>query len=265
VQYGRVTLGPSLISDVRQRRDASAGGHVDAKDSTTGLLDRKSFDAALNREIAVARREETPLGLIFVDIDRFKKVNDEHGHQMGDQVLEAVAERLARCARGKGTAYRYGGEEIVILLPNHDLNEVLALAERCRAALERQPCAGLAITGSFGVSVFPSIASSSAQLVETADKAMYDAKNRGRNLVRFHGEPAPSTPAERGPPPRKAPEPGSLTEAQLLEMRRLHFKHRAISCPNDGAYMRTHEINEIGKATVSVIAHCPQCGLQVNF
>jgi diguanylate cyclase (GGDEF)-like protein len=236
-----------------------------SQDSTTGLLDRKSFDAALDSDFAAARREQTSLGLIFVDVDRFKKVNDEHGHQKGDQVLAEVGRRLTLCSKGKGAVYRYGGEEVVILLPNYELNETLALAERCRVVLEREPSAGLSITASFGVSVYPGTASSPEQLVENADKAMYDAKNRGRNLVRFHGEPVPEPVAERSLPVRKAPEAGSLTESQLLEMRQLHFRHRAISCPNDGAYMRTREISEVGQATTTVIAHCPQCGLQARF
>ena len=238
---------------------------MDSLDSTTGLLDRKSFDAALNSDFTAAQREQTPLGLIFVDVDRFKKVNDEHGHQKGDQVLAEVARRLVLCSRGKGAVYRYGGEEVVILLKNYDLNETLALAERCRVALECEPSAGLSITASFGVSEYPSIASSPEQLIENADKAMYDAKNRGRNLVRFHGEPAPQPVAQRSLPARKTPEAGGLTESQLLEMRQLHFKHTAITCPSDGAYMRTHEISEVGEATITVNAHCPQCGLQVQF
>jgi len=205
------------------------------------------------------------MAVVFVDVDKFKKVNDEHGHQRGDQVLAEVARRLASCAKGKATVYRYGGEEIVIVLPNCELNEALTFAERCRVSLESIPVAGLAVTASFGVSVFPQFASSQEQLIETADKAMYDAKNRGRNLVRYFGEPAPeaspTTPAQS----RKAPEPGKLTEAQLREMRQLHFRHRAIECPNDGAFMRTKEIDQVGHATTTVIAHCPQCGLQVEF
>ena len=234
-------------------------------DSTIGLLDRKSFDAALKIDYALAQREQTPLGLVFVDVDRFKMVNDEHGHQKGDQVLAEVGRRLTLCSKGKGTAYRYGGEEVVILLLNYDLNETLALAERCRVALEREPSAGLPITASFGVSVYPNIASSPEQLVESADKAMYDAKNHGRNLVRYYGEPTPESNSKPEVAARKAPEPGKLTEVELREMRQLHFKHRAIECPDDGAYMRTREINQVGQTTTTVIAHCPQCGLQVKF
>jgi diguanylate cyclase (GGDEF)-like protein len=206
-----------------------------------------------------------PLGLIFVDVDRFKRVNDEHGHQKGDQVLTEVARRLVTCSKGKGTPYRYGGEEIVIVLPNHDLNETLALAERCRLALERDPIAGLSITASFGVSVLPSIATTTNDLIETADKAMYDAKSRGRNLVRYYGEPPPEPTKKAQVPIRKSPEPGKLTEDQLRTLRQLYFRSRAIQCPNDGAYMRTEEQKYVGQTTIDVLAHCPQCGLIVEF
>lgn len=238
---------------------------MNSLDSTTSLLDRKSFDAAFDPSIATAKAERSPLGVVFVDVDRFKKVNDEHGHQKGDQVLAEVARRLVSCSKGKGAVYRYGGEELVIVLPNHNLNETLALAERCRVSLETEPVAGLAITASFGVSIFPDMASSPEQLIETADKAMYDAKNRGRNLVRYHGEPSPASTNKAVVPVRKPPEPGKLTDAESREMRQLYFRHRVIECPNDGAYMRTRELNQIGHATTTVFAHCPQCGLQVEF
>jgi diguanylate cyclase (GGDEF)-like protein len=239
---------------------------LDSFDSTTDLLDRKAFDAAFRATFASAQEERSPLGVIFVDVDRFKKVNDEHGHQKGDQVLAEVARRLTTCTKGKGAVYRYGGEEVVIVLPNHDLNESLALAERCRVSLECDLVAGLFITASFGVSVFPDKALSPEQLIETADKAMYDAKTLGRNLVRYHGEPPPAS--ESNKPEvvaRKAPEPGKLTESELREMRLLHFKNIAIECPNDGAYMRTREINQLADVATRVIARCPQCGLQVEF
>ena len=233
-------------------------------DSTTGVFDRKTFDAEFSASFASAKTQRSPLGIVFIDVDRFKKVNDEHGHQKGDQVLAEVARRLASCSRGKGTIYRYGGEEFVIILPNYDLNESLALAERSRVALQSAPMAGLAITASFGVSVFPDLASSPEQLIETADRAMYDAKNRGRNLVRYHGEPPPESKSTGGEPVRKTPEPETLTETQLREMRQLYFRQRTIECPNDGAYMRTTEVNTVSQPT-TVIARCPQCGLQVRF
>ncbi|MBK7685267.1 MAG: hypothetical protein IPJ25_03980 [Rhodocyclaceae bacterium] len=101
--------------------------------------------------------------------------------------------------------------------------------------------------------------------METADKAMYDAKKRGRNLVRYSGETEPEVNNKPEVVARKPPEAGKLSEEELRAMRQQHFKNYAIQCPDDGAYMRTIEINEIGQATTRVKAHCPQCGLQVEF
>jgi diguanylate cyclase (GGDEF)-like protein len=239
--------------------------NVEERDALTGLLDRRAFDAAIGEEHSNAIEAGVPLSIIFVDIDRFKAVNDGHGHQTGDQVLAEVAHRLKSCAERKGRAFRYGGEEAVIVLPNHDLNEALAVAERCRVALEREPVAGLQITASFGVSVFPDLASSKEQLIETADKAMYDAKGRGRNLVRYFGEPAPEPQEKKEVVSRKKPDSSTLTDAQRDEMRKRYFRHIANECPFDGAYLRTHEVNDIGAAATRILAHCPQCGLSVEF
>lgn len=231
-----------------------------APDSLTGLSPRAAFDDSLAALTSTATTA-APLALVFVDVDKFKTINDQHGHVRGDEVLKEVARRLQTVCRGKGDLFRYGGEEIVLLLPNFDLTEALAAAERCRRSIADQPCASLAVTASFGVSTFPGLASTAEVLCETADKAMYDAKNRGRNLVRYYGEPEPRKAKESTQPERKAPEPGGLTETQLATFRRQHFKHQVLVCPNDGAYMRTDEARPIDSPVV-VFAHCPQCGLQ---
>jgi len=229
-------------------------------DALTGLASRGSFDVSLERCTADAT-PEAPLALVFVDVDKFKSVNDQHGHKKGDEVLQEVARRLLAVCSRKGELFRYGGEELVVLLPNFDLAEALTVAERCRQAIADRPCAGLPVTASFGVSTYPGLAASPNVLCETADKAMYDAKNHGRNLVRFFGEPPPGDKRESTKPARKSPEPGGLSEKQLADFRNLHFKHFALVCPNDGAYMRTNEARPIGSPVV-VFAHCPQCGLQ---
>jgi diguanylate cyclase (GGDEF)-like protein len=232
-----------------------------APDALTGLASRGAFDEAL-ATLAATAATATPLALVFADVDKFKSINDQHGHAKGDEVLQEVAHRLQAVCRGKGDLFRYGGEEVVLLLPNFDLAEALAVAERCRRAIADRPCATLAVTASFGVSTFPGLASAPNVLCETADKAMYDAKNRGRNLVRYHGEPEPRQGEESTQPVRKSPEPGGLTEKQLAEFRSQHFKRRALVCPQDGAYMRTFESEPLG-APVVVFVDCPQCGL--NF
>ena len=233
-------------------------------DALTGLLQKSAFDMDLSRDVDTARTQSAPLSLVFVDVDRFKKVNDEHGHPKGDQVLAEVASRLKAVCSGRGRAYRIGGEEIVLTLPNHDLSEALATAERCRVALESSACAGLQITASFGVSSFPKLANSAEQLVSTADTAMYDAKKKyGRNLVRFFGEPPPEVPK---PPTltRKAPEPGGLTDEQLIEMRARYFRTGVATCPNDKALLQTNEFRPINGMPV-VVFDCPLCGINGKF
>jgi diguanylate cyclase (GGDEF)-like protein len=196
----------------------------------------------------------------MVDIDHFKKVNDTHGHPKGDAVLIETAAAIISIVEGKGRAYRYGGEEIAILLPNHNTQEAIAVAERARRTLEGAPISGLTITASFGIGVFPDHGSTDAELVSAADKALYDAKNRGRNLVRAFGEPPPAQPDKAREPERKPPTPGGLTEEEKERLRLLHFRGQAITCPNDGAILRVNESQTIGSARATLFAHCRMCG-----
>ena len=174
-------------------------------DSLTGLFDRKAFDEQLSKEIRSATDCGESLALVFVDVDHFKKVNDTHGHQKGDDVLKAVGKILNSVVRGKGSAFRYGGEEMIILVPNHSLSEAIAVAERCRIKIEAARPGDIAVTASLGIGVYPDLSKTGEELVRIADKAMYDAKNRGRNLVRFHGEPEPKANAAMREPEKNSP------------------------------------------------------------
>ena len=120
---------------------------------------------------------------MLADIDHFKKVNDAHGHQAGDAVFRDVAARLESVALGKGRVYRYGGEEITIILRNHSVAEGLAVAERARRHIEKDPIHGISVSMSFGLASFPDHASDAEGLVRCADQALYDAKNRGRKTL----------------------------------------------------------------------------------
>ncbi len=204
---------------------------MDDHDFVTKLLNREAFDRSLASRIVEAGRFEEPLSLIMADIDHFKKVNDDKGHQVGDVVLRVVGDRLAGVSRLKGDAFRYGGEEFALLLPNHSMQEALALAERARLAIDSVPIEGLHVTASFGVAVFPDVPDAQA-LVRAADEALYDAKDRGRNIVRLHREPPPEKPGPREPQ-RKKPEAGKLTETQKTEMRRRLLRDQRIECPED--------------------------------
>jgi two-component system, cell cycle response regulator len=180
---------------------------LNQRDFLTQLSGREAFQSFLEHALSAAKEAAEPLSLVMVDIDHFKSVNDSRGHQIGDDVLRAVALRLQRVARAKGETFRYGGEEFAIVLLNHSSDEALTVAERARRELSATPVAGVPVTASFGVACYPDHGSETATLTRAADQAMYAAKNRGRNLTRLHGEPPPT---EQGPrePKRKTPEAG---------------------------------------------------------
>jgi diguanylate cyclase (GGDEF)-like protein len=168
-------------------------------DELTGLANHRAFQEALASEIERARRFETSVGLVLIDIDDFKRVNDTHGHQTGDRVLAAVARVLRNESREIDHPARYGGEELAVVLPGADLDGAHGLAERVRraiAALE-VPLGGdgppLRITASFGVASLPECADDQVAVIAAADEAMYEAKRSGKNrtvragTLRTHG------------------------------------------------------------------------------
>jgi diguanylate cyclase (GGDEF)-like protein len=217
------------------------------------------FNTDLTAYVEKALRDRRPLGLLMVDIDRFKQINDTHGHPKGDGVLAGVAALLEAVADGKGKVYRYGGDEIVVLLQNHGVQEATAVAERMRVELDQQQIEGLSVTASFGVSVCPDHCRTAADLVKAADSSMYDAKSRGRNLVRVSGEPEPAKPGPREVE-RKTPRPGALTENEKANLRIQHFSGEVIRCPQDGAIFTTQQLNLMGHDTPMVIICCPLSG-----
>jgi diguanylate cyclase (GGDEF)-like protein len=156
-------------------------------DELTGLSNRRRFDVTLEAEVERARRFGQPLALVLLDLDDFKDVNDAHGHQVGDEVLRAVARVLRDSCREVDEPARYGGEELAVVMPNTDLDGAEHLAERIRHGVAglRVPVpdgAGtLAITTSLGVATMPASASDAPSLVEAADDALYRAKRSGKN------------------------------------------------------------------------------------
>jgi diguanylate cyclase (GGDEF)-like protein len=234
---------------------------VDERDALTQLLSRRAFDSHLTAALAEAKQRKEPLSLVMADIDHFKRVNDTHGHLGGDAVLRGVSARLIDVCRAKGQAYRFGGEELALVLPNHAPGESVSVAERARRTIEASTVEGIQVTLSFGVSSFPDHATDIGTLLRTADEALYDAKHRGRNVVRLHGEPAPTRPGAREPD-RKLPEPGRLTDAQKAEMRRRLLRHERIECPEDGAYFDVHDVTHTGSVGREFLIMCPDCGMQ---
>jgi two-component system, cell cycle response regulator len=180
-------------------------------DVLTGLSNRGSVMDALRSELSRQVRESKPFGVILVDIDHFKNVNDTYGHLCGDEVLQAVARRMKECVRPYDTIGRYGGEEFLIIAPAAGARGTLALAERVRSILESKPVVTQAgdvrITASLGAAISTDARGTDPQsLLRLADRALYSAKDKGRNRLEFAGalEPDTSSPASTEDLPLKS-------------------------------------------------------------
>ena len=163
-------------------------------DALTGLANRRTFDEMLARELDRSARTGDPCTLVLVDVDHFKAVNDTHGHQAGDGVLQRVAQALTDGARGMDLAARYGGEEFAVIAPGCGHGEALALAERFRAAIAAQP-GDVAVTVSAGVAVYPPDGVDANTLVAAADEALYTSKRAGRDRATLAVWPEPAVDA----------------------------------------------------------------------
>lgn len=175
-------LGASLGIALSRSEFVDALSRASATDPLTDLSNRRTFDAALARELAGVRRHGRPLSLCFLDVDHFKDFNDSFGHLAGDRALQLVAGALRSESRGTDVAARYGGEEFALLLPDTGLDAALLVAERVRSTVASLAMPGRPITVSIGVAVtgtpcFPE------ELIGAADEALYAAKERGRNRV----------------------------------------------------------------------------------
>lgn len=152
-------------------------------DGLTGLANREKLDVELARTLSLAARGGQPLAVAMIDLDHFKRINDEHGHLVGDKVLHDLASRLARSVRATDTVGRWGGEEFLLLCPNTDAAGALAVAEKLRAAVAAEAFAGgLWLTVSLGVAIATGNEAPDVML-DRADRALYQAKKTGRNRV----------------------------------------------------------------------------------
>jgi diguanylate cyclase (GGDEF)-like protein len=175
---------------------AIAENHA-ATDSLTGLPNRRSLQDTLKRMVAHAGRSLEPLAAIALDLDHFKQINDRYGHDKGDEVLAAVGALLDEGLRASDFASRAGGEEFCVLLPSTDLAGALEIAEKLRAAIARVEVPGVEreVSASFGVATYPEHAIDALTLMRKADRALYAAKEAGRNRVGAAAGPSVPEPA----------------------------------------------------------------------
>ncbi len=172
---------PKIMADLRIEEAAAMA----TRDALTGLYLRGVFDFMLEQMVREHRRYNKSLSLVMLDIDNFKRVNDEHGHQAGDEVLREIGKVLLEIIRDADFPARYGGEEIVIIFPETAIEPAAVMAERLRAKVQRYfTNGGPSITVSIGVSCIsePDVTTGS-ELIRQADKALYKVKRSGKNRV----------------------------------------------------------------------------------
>lgn len=170
------------------RKNLSSTVAMAVIDGLTGLYNRRYFDRHMSVLLEKAREGDSNLGLMMLDIDYFKSVNDTHGHAAGDEVLKEFAARLQRNIRGMDLACRYGGEEFAVLLPESDLVHAKSVAERIRHAVASEPfetgiTMPLNITVSVGIAINEREDDTPEQMLKRADIALYRAKREGRNRI----------------------------------------------------------------------------------
>jgi diguanylate cyclase (GGDEF)-like protein len=188
-------------------------------DGLTGLFMRRYFDARIEEEIERSKRYGSAFSVVMMDVDDFKRLNDAHGHLIGDRVLRGIAHVVKSQMRGVDTAARYGGEEIAVILPRTEMVNAYNVGERIRGAIadlrittDSDPLQVLRVTASFGIAAYPeSGASDGEDLVRRADRALYRAKKTGKNRVElFWADDAESA---RVPSPAAGGEAGEAARA----------------------------------------------------
>jgi two-component system, cell cycle response regulator len=159
---------------------------VASHDFLTGIWNRAEIIAFLQRELSRAKRDRKPVGIVLLDIDHFKRVNDEFGHEIGDLVLKEVAKRLSLSGREYDGVGRYGGEEFLLVIPGCDLETTVRKADRVRKLIAATPIStqrgAISVSASMGVAVAEPSADPLA-LLRRADSALYEAKRKGRNRI----------------------------------------------------------------------------------
>src|SRR5260221_6014250 len=187
---GQVIGFASLVQDITERLNTERTIHYMAHhDALPGLPNRLLMQDRLNQAIMAARRKQRHVAVLFLDLDRFKIVNDTLGHDTGDFILKDIARRLSSCIREGDTVSRDGGDEFVLILPDLETPEhARVVADKILVELARPVEIGgheIHVTPSIGISHYPNDATDVHQLLKHADNAMYQAKDAGRNTIRF--------------------------------------------------------------------------------
>jgi diguanylate cyclase len=182
-------VSKQVIEDLKKDVDRIRGESL--KDPLTSLSNRKHFEQELAQSIATltSAAEPTPFSMLLIDIDHFKKFNDTHGHQIGDDVLRLIAQGLKESVNGQALAARYGGEEFAVLLPNSDLDGAKVVAEDIRTAISRKVLRKRStgetlgrVTVSIGAAAYQRLEDLD-EFIHRVDRLLYTAKQTGRNIV----------------------------------------------------------------------------------
>jgi diguanylate cyclase (GGDEF)-like protein/PAS domain S-box-containing protein len=186
-QLGR-TVAEQLALAIANLRLRETLQNQSIRDPLTGIFNRRYLEEVLIQELAHARRKNHPISLIMLDIDHFKLFNDTYGHEVGDYVLQSVGQLLRESLRDADTACRYGGEEMILVLPEISLAQAEIKAEGIRLAIAQLPLSHngqslFPLTVSLGVAAFPQHGTTGAAVIQSADAALYRAKAAGRNQV----------------------------------------------------------------------------------
>ncbi len=171
---------------VQLRRDLDRASARARADELTGMFNRSGIEGELRRVMQAAQARSMPVSIAFVDLDRFKQINDEHGHRVGDECLRIASQRILNQLRGRDIIGRYGGDEFLVVMPDTRLPDALAVAGHMRAAVSSRSLAtaGVDVEGTLSIGVAELVPGESMEsLVERADAALYASKDAGRNRV----------------------------------------------------------------------------------
>ena len=182
-------LEKSKVQIHTMRSELKQSQKNEMRDVLTNISNRRWFEKSLVRELAIARESKTPMCLVMIDLDHFKRVNDTYGHVIGDQVLRFFGSLLTKCLKGNDTVARYGGEEFAVVLPKTKVDDAVTLIETVRSQLESAKLSLTkskksigTVTASFGITELRD-GDDTETLVQRADYRLYEAKNAGRNRV----------------------------------------------------------------------------------